>query len=87
MKEPLKGKVRYHDYPEFGGNPESCFKFEDVKGAVEGLLEEIEKTSFKLRIEIKKKKNMNKDYIIGFADGLLYSKKFIKKWFSDVLER
>ena len=59
---------------------------EEIRKRVEQLLKEIEEFSFKLKIKVNKKKNINKDYVIGFSDGLLYSKKFIKKAFSEVVE-
>jgi len=95
-KEKLVAEVEFYNNKglldlkiKSNGNMKECFtSFEksDIKLAVQGLLEEIEETSFKLRIEVNKKKNINKDYVIGFADALLYSKKFIKKWFADVVE-
>ena len=43
--EPLKGKVKYYNYPKFGGNPESCFLFKELSP----ILECLEKCS-KLRV-------------------------------------
>jgi len=51
---------------------------EDVKSAVQGLLEEIEKKQEEILVVHK--------YGEGFYDALKFCKNLIKKWFADVVE-
>ena len=54
------------------------FLKKDVKSAVQGLLEEIEKKQEEILVVHK--------YGEGFYDALKFCKNLIKKWFADVVE-
>ena len=74
--EPLKEKVIVGD-PHEGIK----FKFEDVKSAVQGLLEEIDDLYHRFpKADVWDKSN---DEVCGMCEK--YFKKLIKKWFADVI--
>ena len=76
--EPLKEKVIVGD-PHEGIK----FKFEDVKSAVHGLLDEIEKAIKYYTIQNALNESTFRNERI---EGLKIAQELIKKWFPDVLE-
>ena len=86
--EPLKGKAQ-ECLVEFDGelirNRE--FRFQDVKSAVEGLLEEISKLD---RIELEEFSDEQFDNLHDPDEVIVhavdYFKHLVKKWFADVFE-
>jgi len=66
---------------------EEIFKFEDVKSAVEGLLEEISKLD---RIELEEFSDEQFDNLHDPDEVIVhavdYFKHLVKKWFADVFE-
>jgi len=96
--EPLtKEKIRYHNYPEYGGNPESCFKVEDVKSAVNWLLKEIEKEKKVLETKLKEVRQLGyprkedgrtiqRCMLVGSVKELQAIEEKIKKAFEGVMD-
>ena len=91
--EPLKDKAIELD--PTAGNPDdgAGFWFNDVKSAVQGLLEEIERQDnevTKILSEILqgnvKEKAVNRGALYGWREALCWIREKIKKWFPDVVK-
>ena len=91
--EPLKGKVQ-ECLVEFDGelvrNRE--FRFQDLKSAVQGLLQEIQDKEGDINAELelildgkKKVKAINRGALYGWNEALFWVKEKIRKWFADVV--
>jgi len=81
--EPLtKEKIIAEKYENF-------FREQDVKSAVQGLLQEIEKEKHEIGKEwanLPYRRNpLQKEYLRGYVDGLVRASIKIKKWFPDVV--
>ncbi len=96
--EPLKGKIK--KFPR-GLRTIRIFELDDVKSAVQGLLEEIERRKEKLKEDLEYERDKLRkaedemeedvaqtciDFIKVRLDELCEIEKQIKKWFADVFE-
>ena len=84
--EPLKNKIMEAPTILLGGKPigyKEIFFFEDVKSAVQGLLEEVEEAIkyYTIQNALNESKFRNER-----IEGLKIAKNLIKKWFSDVVK-